>query len=250
MTQLIKKQHGVTLVEIAIVLVVIGLLLGGILKGQELINNAKVRAIAERQTSLKTAWFAFLDRYQAMPGDYADANKYIPGAGAGDGNGIIIVTESPIVFQHLSGAGLLRCSQCTASVIVAPTAENSLLNSYGGIMSIFNDDDYYAAVGPTNRSTPEKSRLLIHTGPRIPSNIITEVDRKIDDGVANTGDLVFNNYVPSDADDGAPEAKECMSPPSDGATETHLVTEVSRDWRHANASGGAVESNCGASLPI
>ena len=247
MTQLIKKQHGVTLVEIAIVLVVIGLLLGGILKGQELINSAKVRAMAERQTSLKTAWFAFLDRYQAMPGDYADADKYIPGAAAGDGDGIIIVTESPVVFQHLTGAGLLRCSQCTASVTVAPKAENSLLNSYGGIMSIFNDDDYYAAIGPDNGSTPEKSRLLIHTGPRIPSNIITEVDRKIDDGVANTGDLVFNNYDPSGA---APEAKECMSPPSDNATDTHLVTKVPRDWRHANASGGAVESNCGASLPI
>ena len=244
MTQLIKKQHGVTLVEIAIVLVVIGLLLGGILKGQELINSAKVRAIAERQSSIKTAWFAFLDRYQAMPGDYADADKYIPGAGTGDGNGIIIVTESPIVFQHLTGAGLLRCSQCTASVIVAPTAENSLLNSYGGIMSIFNDDEFYAAVGD-NGANPDKSRLLIHTGPRIPSNIITEVDRKIDDGVANTGDLVFNNYVPSGA---APEADECMD--ESAYNNTHLVTQDSRDWRHANASGGAVETNCGASLPI
>ena len=246
MTQSIKKQHGVTLVEIAIVLVVIGLLLGGILKGQELINSAKVRAMAERQTSLKTAWFAFLDRYQAMPGDYADAPKYIPGAAASDGDGIIIADESPIVFQHLTGAGLLRCSQCTASVTVASTAENSLLNSYGGIMSIFNDEEFYATIGP-NGAKPNKSRLQIHTGPRIPSNIITEVDRKIDDGVANTGDLVFNNYDPSTD---APEAKECMSPPSDGSTNTHLVTKVPRDWRHANASGGAVESNCGASAPI
>ena len=244
MTQSIKKQHGVTLVEIAIVLVVIGLLLGGILKGQELINSAKVRAMAERQTSLKTAWFAFLDRYQAMPGDYADAHKYIPGAVAGDGNGIIIANESPIVFQHLTGAGLLRCPQCTADEAATPTKDNSLLNSYGGIMSIFNDDDYYAAVGSSNAAKPTKSRLLIHTGPRIPSNIITEVDLKIDDGAANTGDLVFNNYVPSGA---APEAKECMD--ESAHDNTHLVTQDSRDWRHADASG-AVEPNCGASLPI
>ena len=246
MTQSIKKQHGVTLVEIAIVLVVIGLLLGGILKGQELINNAKVRTIAERQSSIKTAWFAFLDRYQAMPGDYADADKYIPGAAPGGGDGIIDKNESPIVFQHLTGAGLLRCSQCTASVATTISVDNSLLNSYGGIMSIFNDDNYYAAIDTSNGANPDKSRLLIHTGPRIPSNIITEVDRKIDDGVANTGDLVFNNYDPSGD---APDTDECMSPPGTGAA-TNLVTEDSRDWRHANASGGAVESNCGASAPI
>ena len=247
MTQLIKKQHGVTLVEIAIVLVVIGLLLGGILKGQELINSAKVRAMAERQTSLKTAWFAFLDRYQAMPGDYADAGKYIPGAGAGGGDGIIDEDESPIVFQHLTGAGLLRCPQCTASVAATPTKDNSLLNSYGGIMSIFNDEEFYAAIGTANASKPTKSRLQIHTGPRIPSNIITEVDRKIDDGAANTGDLIFNNYDPSTD---APKAKECMGPSGADSSDLYLVTTVSRDWRHADASGGAVESNCGASLPI
>ena len=38
-----KQQSGFTLVEIAIVLVIIGLLLGGVLKGQELINSAKVK---------------------------------------------------------------------------------------------------------------------------------------------------------------------------------------------------------------
>ncbi|MBE8158261.1 MAG: prepilin-type N-terminal cleavage/methylation domain-containing protein, partial [Betaproteobacteria bacterium] len=66
----ITALRGVTLVEIAIVLVIIGLLLGGILKGQELINNAKVRAIADRQNSMKVAWFSFIDRFQALPGDY------------------------------------------------------------------------------------------------------------------------------------------------------------------------------------
>ena len=81
--------RGVTLVEIAIVLVIIGLLLGGILKGQELINNAKVRSIADRQNSLKVAWFAFIDRFQALPGDYVYAAQYIPGATNGEGNGLI-----------------------------------------------------------------------------------------------------------------------------------------------------------------
>src|SRR5256885_676312 len=41
----IRKQHGFTLVEIAIVLVIIGLLLGGILKGQEMITQAKIKNV-------------------------------------------------------------------------------------------------------------------------------------------------------------------------------------------------------------
>ena len=74
------KQGGFTLVEIAIVLVIIGLLLGGILKGQELINNAKVRSVADRQNSLKAAWFGFIDRYNFIPGDSKRAVQLVPGA--------------------------------------------------------------------------------------------------------------------------------------------------------------------------
>ena len=59
------KQKGFTLVEIAIVLVIIGLLLGGILKGQELISNARVRNVADQVNAVKAAYFAFQDRYRA-----------------------------------------------------------------------------------------------------------------------------------------------------------------------------------------
>ena len=100
----IKNTRGFTLVEIAIVLVIIGLLLGGILKGQELINNAKVRAIADRQNSLKVAWFAFVDRFAALPGDYQQAQIYITGASNGDGNGTLLSTEAPLALQHMSSA--------------------------------------------------------------------------------------------------------------------------------------------------
>ena len=42
-----RNQSGFTLIEIAIVLVIIGLLLGGVLKGQELINSAKVKNLVK-----------------------------------------------------------------------------------------------------------------------------------------------------------------------------------------------------------
>ena len=65
----LRRQQGFTLVEIAVVLVIIGLLLGAILKGQELIENSRVKNAINDMNSVKAAAFGYLDRYKAMPGD-------------------------------------------------------------------------------------------------------------------------------------------------------------------------------------
>ncbi len=70
----INRQKGFTLIEIAIVLVIIGLLLGGVLKGQELINTARVRAMNNTVDGITAAWFSFQDRYRSFPGDYLSAS--------------------------------------------------------------------------------------------------------------------------------------------------------------------------------
>lgn len=267
-----KTLRGVTLVEIAIVLVIIGLLLGGILKGQELINNAKVRAIADRQNSLKVAWFAFIDRFQALPGDYVRAQETIPGA-AGPidtktGNGTIGEGESPIALQNLTGAGYLRCPQCTyngnAADGVRPRADNSLQNQYGGIMAVFHNVGGYAFRGSSATTRP---RLMVHTGPRIPSNILAEVDRKLDDGVPTTGDFVFNQYdatgggsiaaenkaISGYIGGGAGESLRCMSTKSDLTADANQLYDGDGDdsfvWRSPQANP-PVENDCGASVNI
>ena len=87
-----KASQGFTLIEIAIVLVIIGLLLGGVLKGQELITSARVRNLISQQDGIKAAFFGFQDRYRALPGDYANASANIKCPAAclnGDGNGQI-----------------------------------------------------------------------------------------------------------------------------------------------------------------
>ena len=274
------KQGGFTLVEIAIVLVIIGLLLGGILKGQELINNAKVRSVADRQNSLKAAWFGFVDRYNFIPGDSKRAIQLVPGAStertdnrAGDGR--LTLGESVLAMQQLTGAGFLRCPQCNGgdgdggdpnpvNNNNTPNAENSLVNQYSGVMSIWNDGTFYAS-----RSTDSTAsdRLQIHSGPRIPSNILSEVDRKIDDGIANTGDMVFNGFDPIpttnkiadststsptyEGTGGEPNAEACMD---DGAVPVPngLILRQTDEafWRSVNRVDGAVETNCGASVFI
>src|SRR5262249_29246794 len=105
------KQSGFSLLEIAIVLVIIGLLLGGVVKGQELITGARVRSVIAEQEGIKTAFFGFQDRYRALPGDYRAASTSINCSGGcanGDNNGYINAPNSAglheeiLAWQHLS----------------------------------------------------------------------------------------------------------------------------------------------------
>ena len=74
-----NQQKGFTLVEIAIVLVIIGLLMGGVLKGQELINSAKVKNFANDFRSISSFVYAYQDRFRALPGDDDAAANHVQG---------------------------------------------------------------------------------------------------------------------------------------------------------------------------
>jgi prepilin-type N-terminal cleavage/methylation domain-containing protein len=106
-----QKQAGFTLVELAIVMVIIGLLIGGILKGQELINNASVSSTAAKLKAFESAYMTFVDIYKQKPGDLLDATTRITGCNAGascangDGNGFIHYNNS-IQTTGLDSAGL------------------------------------------------------------------------------------------------------------------------------------------------
>ncbi len=118
-------SSGFTLIEIALVLVVIGLLLGAaIIKGQELINNSKEKRLARDFEHIPVLIEGYQDKFRAFPGDDPGLAAHLPGATpcspsavAGKcmlGNGIIdgiwndstVASESYVIWQHLRLAGL------------------------------------------------------------------------------------------------------------------------------------------------
>src|SRR5689334_4219528 len=114
----IRKAQGFTLVEIAIVLVIIGLLLGGILKGQEMINQAKIKNVVADFSGISAAYYGYQDRYRAIPGDDSGAAGRWTGATAGNGNGVVagaynsatVTDESLLWWDHLRRAGFVSGS--------------------------------------------------------------------------------------------------------------------------------------------
>ena len=227
-----RYNHGFTLIEIAIVLVIIGLLLGGVLKGQELITGARVRNLISQQDGIKAAFFGFQDRYRALPGDYASADTNINcGATAcskGNGNGRIekaatavngsVVEEQTLVWNHLTAAGFLNGSYTFAAG--NPTDTSTPKNPYSSLLELTYDNVYGTA------GQPQKHNLK--TGAQVPVEIVAEVDRKIDDGLPYNGAFQFSTYAPTGGT--APTAATCIN-----ATVTPNVYDI---------KGGS--TNCGA----
>lgn len=223
-----KKQSGFTLIEIAIVLVIIGLLLGGVLKGQELIQSARTRNLISTDEGIKAAFFGFQDRFRALPGDYTLATQNITGVAAlsnGNGNGQIQtaaagggIDEHIAVWDHLSHAGFINGNYSYVAGPM-PTAGTSPVNPFAGFLVLIFDNVYDPAGGG--------NRHNLKTGTQIPANILAEIDRKVDDGIANTGSFRFSAHTGFTA--AAPTPANCYTV----ATGVWIII-------------GTVETNCGA----
>ena len=183
------QQSGFTLVEIAIVLVIIGLLLGGVLKGQELINSAKAKSYAQDFRTIQAALYGFQDRFKGIPGDLAGANTKITGATLATasgpvGNGQIGGAwdsvaggdESCLAWQHMRLAGFLAGSttvNCAAGDAYLQT------NADGGRIGISSTMQMSAPTAMTG------SYNICSTG--VLGKIAKQLDTQLDDGNTQTG---------------------------------------------------------------
>lgn len=137
-----KRQKGFTLIELSIVLVIIGLIVGGVLVGQDLIKAAQLRSLMLDTQKYQTAIYTFKSKYGCLPGDCIDATMFWGAADGstgrtggcrvanetdtttatcnGDGNLIMPIGDSygePFLFwQHLANASLIRGNYTGSSV--------------------------------------------------------------------------------------------------------------------------------------
>jgi prepilin-type N-terminal cleavage/methylation domain-containing protein len=175
-------DKGFTLVEIAIVLVIIGLLLGGILKGQEMITQAKIKNLIADFSGISAAYHGYQDRYRKLPGDDGDANTRwslgiaAPASGAyNDGiiNGKYNTTtaneESRLFWLHLRRAGF-----------VAGNDQEQPFNAVTGKIGVQTGNAAAAAALGGFVS-------LIVCSANMPDKMAIAVDTQMDDGKPNTG---------------------------------------------------------------
>jgi len=175
------ERKGFTLVELAIVLVIIGLLLGAILKGQELIQNAKYKRLVSDLQGLEAAVYTYYDRYKAYPGDDPKAGdrwgSIYSNIVNGNGNGLIEGNptytsgdyESVLAWRDLRAAGIIPGDPNEATVTLPS-------NPYGGRYGFS-----YRSFG-----TVTANYIFVDN---VPSDVAKRLDEDLDDGKYNSGSI-------------------------------------------------------------
>lgn len=201
-------QKGFTLVEIAIVLVIIGLLLGGILKGQEMIVQAKIKNVISDFSGISAAYHGYQDRYRAIPGDDQNAATRwttAPAAISGDGNGQIAGTYNaacPTVVAAGTVESCLWWDDLRRAGFVSGTGPKQPFNALTGMIGVQTGDGVAAGAGPTlldGAGGPGFVSLIICSS-NLTDKIAIAVDTQMDDGTSGKGTvrgLIQNTPNPS-----------------------------------------------------
>ena len=190
------SQKGFTLVEIAIVLVIIGLLLGGILKGQEMITQAKIKNVIADMSGVSAAMYGYQDRYRALPGDdKGAATRWSTAAATGGttGNGVVegawtsgtLTLESMLFWEHLRRAGF-----------VSGSGADNPFNAVNGKMGVQTSDGTAPSSGTfangilsDGGATPTVFTSLVLCSGNLPDKIAISVDAQMDDGDGKKGNV-------------------------------------------------------------
>lgn len=179
------EQKGFTLVELAIVLVIIGLLVGALMKGQSMIEDAKQKRLVNDLQGLSAVYFTYFDRYRAIPGDDADTHSW-SGINGGNANGYISGSptipdgESQVAWQALRYAGLVSGDPASTGLPSLPG------HPFGGKFGLSNRN-FGSAIGTKNYIGVED----------ISGRIGETVDLKFDDGKYNSGSVQASDLYSS-----------------------------------------------------
>ena len=207
-----SKAAGFTLVEVAIVLVTIGLLIRASRRGQELIQNARVRDIIADQDAIEQACLGVPGPVPCATGRLRRSqreHRMRPGrCPNGNGNGRVAGTDGAIhedilAWQHLTASGFLRGDYRMLPGVTVPSADNCPTSVFGGYLQIAFDNTWGANTASGHN---------IKTGNYVPAAVLADVDRKIDDGLSAAGRFQFSTYAGAGSPPVGGTAGGCVSP--------------------------------------
>jgi prepilin-type N-terminal cleavage/methylation domain-containing protein len=214
-------QKGFTLIEMSIVLIIIGLIIGGILKGQELINSSRQKNLISNIDATRAAISSFADRFQATPGDFSQAVARLSAStGNGGGDGMVGTTattaagmdalvgvgataiaataaneaEAQLFWCHLTAANLIGSSSTNCAAAAATFGNGSPLPA-----AAYPNTGFSVAYG-THEVDPLRTLWLrVHRGPgaaltaagsdAFSGRQMNEIDSKYDDGLPARGSI-------------------------------------------------------------
>jgi prepilin-type N-terminal cleavage/methylation domain-containing protein len=195
-------KHGFTLVELSIVLVIIGLIVGGVVGGQSLIHSKKISSIISDVNKIKTALNTFELQYDCKPGDMIDAHDYwgtdcnaAEGTCNGDGDNLIETNgnEHLMSWRHLSLAEVIP-GNYTGVGSVAIYGENVYKGPF--------DNTGYGLRDNTWSTNGQENHQWLFYGASYGATSMADaslaptdafaIDKKIDDGKRNTGKIIGN----------------------------------------------------------
>ena len=188
-----NKQTGFTLIELAIVLVIIGLLLGGVLRGQELINSAKVKNMANDFRSIPVYIYGYQDKFKAFPGDDKAATTHVAATTNGNGNGALegswfnnlaSTSESYQFWQHVRLANLAPGATNATNPDWRPT------NADGNPIGIMAGTNSITATAMLDGAGAAIKGSYIICSQGLLGKYVTQLDTNIDDGNSATGSML------------------------------------------------------------
>lgn len=195
----LNEINAFTLVELAIVLIIIGLITGGVFGVRSLIEGARTQSIIKEFNEIETAINVFYLEYDALPGDMSDASQYWPGVQDGNNNRLVEWSDGEyhLAWRHLyySEIYIPSCKTCTGKVVLttsigsrSPRSKSSYEHGWS-ITANTNDNNptddtnYLSLATNANNTTLSRGFLPMYA---------REIDRKMDDGEALQGD--FTGY--------------------------------------------------------
>ena len=186
-----KRNSGFTIVEMAVVVFVIGLLITGIMAGKNLLEGGKIRAVLSEMDDSRQSMIQFQEKYHDWPGDMSDAAAWWPGEANGDGNEQINWTantqgnpEGTPMWRHMELAqmtGQTGFSKIpTADAVVGSNVPGSKIAGAGWFANYTTALGNHLGIGAQNASG-------VNNAPALTAKQAYEIDSKIDDGSPTTG---------------------------------------------------------------